>query len=108
MRTDVTSVRIGRLPDSSTSEPYSLIARANDSAAPAAMAGSEARQDDAAEDREPAGAERRRRLLDLEVELLEHRLHRPHDERQRDEQRGRGTRRCRVLATLTPIGLFGP
>ena len=38
-RTDVTSVRIGRLPDSSTSEPYSLTPRANDSAAPAAIAG---------------------------------------------------------------------
>ena len=39
MRTEVTSVRKGRLPDSSTSDPYSLTARANDSAAPAAMAG---------------------------------------------------------------------
>ena len=29
MRTDVTSVRSGRLPDNSTSEPYSLMARAN-------------------------------------------------------------------------------
>jgi hypothetical protein len=39
MRTEVTSVRIGRFPESSTSEPYSLTPRANDSAAPAAMAG---------------------------------------------------------------------
>ena len=39
MRTDVTSVFIGRLPESSTSDPYSLTARANESAAPAAMAG---------------------------------------------------------------------
>ena len=38
-RTDTTSVRNGRLPESSTSEPYSLMARANESAAPAAMAG---------------------------------------------------------------------
>ena len=32
-------MRPGRLPDSSTSEPYSLIARAKASAAPAAIAG---------------------------------------------------------------------
>ena len=31
------------------------------------------------------GAERRGRLLDLVVEVLEHRLHRAHDERQADE-----------------------
>ena len=43
MRTEVTSVWNGRLPDSSTSEPYSLTPRANESAAPAAMAGVEAR-----------------------------------------------------------------
>ena len=38
-RTDTTSVLKGRLPLSSTSEPYSEIARANESAAPAAIAG---------------------------------------------------------------------
>ena len=39
MRTDVTSVWNGRLPESRTSEPYSLTPRAKDRAAPAAMAG---------------------------------------------------------------------
>jgi len=39
MRTDVTSVLKGRFPDNSTSDPYSLTARANDNAAPAAIAG---------------------------------------------------------------------
>ena len=39
MRTDVTSVLSGRLPDSSTNEPYSLTARAKLNAAPAAIAG---------------------------------------------------------------------
>ena len=46
MRYDVTSVRLGRLPDSSTSEPYSLMPRAKDSAAPAKIAGHERRQHD--------------------------------------------------------------
>ena len=38
-RTETTSVWNGRLPDSSTSDPYSEIARAKDRAAPAAIAG---------------------------------------------------------------------
>jgi hypothetical protein len=38
-RTDATSVLPGRLPESSTREPYSLIPRAKESAAPAAIAG---------------------------------------------------------------------
>jgi hypothetical protein len=39
MRTEVTSDSKGRLPESRTSEPYSPIARAKESAAPAAIAG---------------------------------------------------------------------
>ena len=39
MRTEVTSVSKGRLPERSTSDPYSLTPRANERAAPAAMAG---------------------------------------------------------------------
>ena len=46
----------------------------------------QARQDDPAEDGQPAGAERRGGLLDVVVELLEHRLHGPHDERQGHER----------------------
>ena len=38
-RTETTSVWNGRLPESSTSDPYSEIARANDRAAPAVIAG---------------------------------------------------------------------
>ena len=94
-RTETTSVLNGRLPLSSTSEPYSEIARANDSAAPAAIAGSQARQDDPAEDRQPAGAEGGRGLLDVRLELLEHRLHRAHDERQRHEGQRQGHRVAR-------------
>ena len=43
------------------------------------------RQDDAAEGRPAVGAERGGGLLDLAVGLDEHRLHRPHHERQGDE-----------------------
>lgn len=39
IRTEVTSVLKGRLPDNNTSDPYSLTPRANDSAAPAVIAG---------------------------------------------------------------------
>ena len=43
------------------------------------------RQDHPRERLEGAGAQRRRRLFDLGVEVLQHRLHRAHDERQADE-----------------------
>ena len=78
----------GRLPDSSTSEPYSLTARANDSAAPAAMAGVRLGSMMRRNMVNRLAPERRGRLLDLAVELGEHRLHGAHDERQRDEQEG--------------------
>ena len=94
-RTETTSVWNGRLPDSSTSEPYSEIARAKDSAAPAAIAGRQARQEDPPQDRHPVGAERGRGLLDVGLELLEHGLDRPHDERQGHEGQ---RQRHRVLA----------
>src|SRR5438874_9429733 len=46
----------------------------------------QAGQEHPAEGREAAGPQRVRGLLDLRVELDEHGLHRPHDERQRDEE----------------------
>ena len=49
MCTEATWVLNGRLPEISTVEPNSLIARANASAVPAAIAGHEVRQDDAPE-----------------------------------------------------------
>ena len=96
MRTEVTSVLNGRLPDSSTSEPYSLTARANDSAAPAAMAGMRLGRTIRRKVVNRLAPERRRRLLDVAVELGEHRLHGAHDERQGDEQEGDEHRRRRV------------
>ena len=47
---------------------------------------SQRRQHDPPEGDAVGGAERRRRLLDLLVELDQHRLHRAHDERERHEQ----------------------
>ena len=63
-------------------------------------AGEEVGEDDAAEDREAAGAERGRRRLHLAVHLDQQRLHRADDEGQGDEAAGRrrprrGCRRCR-------------
>ena len=43
-------------------------------------------KDDEGEDRAVVRAQRRRGLLDLAVQFQQHRLHRAHDERQRDEQ----------------------
>ena len=71
------------LPEMKTTEPYSPIARANASAKPVTIAGHSAGQDHAAQRLPARRAERRRGLLDLGLELLEHRLHRAHDERQR-------------------------
>src|SRR5829696_8938102 len=48
--------------------------------------GEQVRQHDQAKGRPVAGAERRRRLLHLPVELLQYRLDRPHDEGERDEE----------------------
>ena len=55
--------------------------------------GQDVRQDDPPEDGELRGAERARRLLHLAVELEQHRLHGPDDERQRDEQQRHEDRR---------------
>ena len=85
-RTETTSVENGLLPLSSTSEPYSAIARANDSAAPAAIAGTRLgrmiRRKIVSRVRAQGGG----CLLDVVLELLEHRLHRADDERQRHER----------------------
>ena len=87
-RTETTSVWNGRLPESSTSEPYSEIARANDSAAPAAMAGARLGRMIRRRIVTRRGAQRGGGLLDVGLELLEHRLHRAHDERQGHEREG--------------------
>ena len=60
--------------------------RANESAAPEVIAGARPGGSRVRKVVKPAGAERGRRLLDLRLELEQHRLHRAHDERQRDEQ----------------------
>ena len=66
-------------------EPYSPTARANASANPGQHRRDQARQDHP-EHRVPAvGAERGRRLLDLDVEIDQHRLHRAHHEGNADE-----------------------
>ena len=52
-------------------------------------------EDDAAERRRPGGAERMRRLLELGIELLQDRLHRADDERQRHEHHRENDRRPR-------------
>ena len=49
-------------------------------------AGEDAREHDAAEDGALAGAERAGGLLHLRVQLVQHRLNRAHDERERDEE----------------------
>ena len=55
---------------------------------PGAESGQQVGEDDAAEDREAAGAERGRRLLHLPVHLDQQRLHRADDEGQGDEAEG--------------------
>ena len=78
-----------------TSEPNSPTAFANASASPERIAGQEVREDDAPEGPQVRRAERVRGLLDLGVELLEHRLNRAHDERQRHEHHREHDRRLR-------------
>ena len=75
----------GMLPAMKITEPYSPTARAKASATPVSSAGVSAGQHDAEHGLPPRGAERRRGLLDLAVEVLQHRLHRAHHERQADE-----------------------
>ena len=85
MSSGAISVRSGMFPEMKTTEPYSPSARANASANPVTAAGHEDREEDVAEGLPAARAEHRRRLLELRVEVLEHRLHRPDDEGQADE-----------------------
>ena len=74
------------LPETITTVPNSPMARANDSSAPAAMAGRIAGSTTAPE-RGPAVSRRGvGGLLLGRVELEQHRLHGPHHERKRDEQ----------------------
>ncbi len=85
IRSGAISVFIGMLPAMKTTEPYSPIARANASAKPVSSAG------------ESVGRITRRNVCSAlapsvaaassisGVELLEHRLHGAHDERQADE-----------------------
>ena len=66
-------------------EPYSPTPRASASAKPVSSAGVSVGRITLPEGAQPAGAEGRRGLLDLALDLLDHRLHRAHDERQADE-----------------------
>jgi hypothetical protein len=65
-------------------DPYSPTARANDSASPAQPRREQLGETRAAEDRPPPGPEALAPAR-LRVPLLQHRLHRAHDERQADE-----------------------
>ena len=88
MRSGAISETKGRLPAMKITEPYSPTARAKARAKPVSSAGDDRRQDDPRERLQARGAERGRRLLDLEVEVLEHRLDGAHDEGQADEGQG--------------------
>ena len=92
------------MPESSTSEPYSLIARANESAAPEVIAGARLGRMIIRKTVNRLAPERGRGLLHLGLELDQHRLHRADDERQRDEQE-REDDRGWVLAQSSPSGL---
>ena len=81
----VISDSIGMLPAMKITEPYSPTARAKASAKPVSSAGSRRRQDHAPEGLPARRAEAGGGLLELRVEVLQHRLHRAHDERQADE-----------------------
>ena len=80
-----TSVCIGMLPEMKTTEPYSPSARAKASAKPVSSAGTSAGAITRREGLQAAGAERRRGLFEFRIQILEHRLHGAHDERQADE-----------------------
>ena len=79
------SERIGMLPAMKITEPYSPTARAKARREAGEQGRRDRRQDDADGAPPGAGAERRGGLLDLGVEVLQHRLHRADDERQADE-----------------------
>ena len=77
----------GRPPAKSRTEPYSPSARAN-AGRPGGEAGQQVGEDDAAEDREAAGAQRGSGLLHLPVHLDQQRLHGADDEGKGDEEEG--------------------
>ena len=79
-----------------TTEPNSPTARAKPSAAPETMAGTRLGRMIRRKVVSAGRAERRRGLLHLAVELEQHGLHRPHDERQRHEQQRQDDRRPRA------------
>ena len=83
------------LPEMKTTEPYSPMARAKASAKPVSSAGSDGGKDHPGEGLPAARAEAGRGLLDLDLEIVEHRLHRAHHERQTDEDQRHGDARAR-------------
>ena len=85
MSSGAISVIIGMLPAMKITEPYSPSARAKASAKPVSSAGSTRREDHAAEGLPAGRAERGGGFLELGLEVLEHRLHGAHHERQADE-----------------------
>ena len=85
MSSGVISDTIGMLPAMKMTEPYSPSARANASAKPVSSAGSSSAGSTRRKRLPARRAERGRGFLELGVEILEHRLHGAHDERQADE-----------------------
>ena len=85
MCTDDTSVSNGMFPVMITSDPNSPTAFAKASATPERIPGRMFGRIDPTNVLARRCAERVRRLLELGIELLQHGLDRPHDERQRHE-----------------------
>ena len=93
--TEATSVLNGMLPEMSTTEPNSPMARAKPRPLPVRMAGSRVGRM-MRRRMVGGGAERRGRLLHVAVQLQQDRLHGTHHERQRDEQQGQQDARLGV------------
>ena len=106
MSSGVISVFIGMLPEMKTTEPYSPSARAKARAKPVSNAGQISGRMTRAKVVSRPAPERGRGLLDLGIEILEHRLHGADDKRQADEgQRdGDAERRKRGLDVDRPMG----
>ena len=104
---DATSVLNVQLPEISTTEPYSPIARAKASAAPDTTAGRICGSTMRRNTVERRRAERGGGLLGVAVQVDQHRLHGAHHERQRDEQQ-REEHPAPVPSRLTPTGLSVP
>ena len=77
-----------------TSDPISPTARAKASATPERIPGRMFGRMTRRKTVDLRGAERPRGLLHLRVELEQHGLHRPHDERQRHEEQRHARSRC--------------